>query len=319
MSPGVPPPGPGSLPGGELAGAPPAAPGTVVAGPVPAAAFPAVAGGGRWRVVVLIAVVVLVAIPARARSPADLGQAAAASPSASRGGTPGAGPQPVITRKAAHQVLARFTSVNNEANKQYDNTLLATIEGGSSYVMDTGTYRMARVTDPKASQYAPLARSRPSTTSRASRPLPALLRGQGGERGPGQPAARDLHPVPAVRPGGAGRPVEGRNRAQRVLRRPARSRDRGRCPGLRAAGQRDRQSERAQHGAREDPGRHHQLARQGGRRRGRPRECGKPRRPARRDLLARPFPSGTVTTRTLGPGPAFGLRTAAAAPCSSTR
>ena len=67
---------------------------------------------------------------------------------------PGPGLQPVITRTAAEQVLARFTSINNQANKLYDNALLATIEGGSSYVMDTGTYRMARVTDPRASQYA---------------------------------------------------------------------------------------------------------------------------------------------------------------------
>ena len=44
---------------------------------------------------------------------------------------PGPGLQPVITRTAAEQVLARFTSINNQANKLYDNALLATIEGGS--------------------------------------------------------------------------------------------------------------------------------------------------------------------------------------------
>ena len=110
-----------------------------------------VAGAGVIVLIVAVAVVI-----AHGGTPAaQLAGRGTAAGAGNGSAAPGTGLQPVITRKAAQQVLARFTSVNNEANKQYDNTLLATIEGGSSYVMDTGTYRMARVTDPKASQYAP--------------------------------------------------------------------------------------------------------------------------------------------------------------------
>jgi hypothetical protein len=75
-------------------------------------------------------------------------RAAAAGP-----GHPGDAVQPVISKKAARQVLARFTRINNEANRLRDNALLATIESGSSYVMDTGAYRMQRAINPDNSQY----------------------------------------------------------------------------------------------------------------------------------------------------------------------
>jgi hypothetical protein len=61
--------------------------------------------------------------------------------------------QPVITRKAAWQVLAEYTKVNNHANWSRDSALLSTIEAGSSYVMDTGAYRAQRVTDPANRDY----------------------------------------------------------------------------------------------------------------------------------------------------------------------
>ena len=62
---------------------------------------------------------------------------------------------PAITRTGAERVLANYWRVNNTANQSRSSTLLATIEAGSSYTMDAGTYQMSRVTDPSNSQYAP--------------------------------------------------------------------------------------------------------------------------------------------------------------------
>ncbi len=81
------------------------------------------------------------------------GTAASQSP---RGGTAGVGPQPVISKTAAQQVLARFAQVNNQANKLRSNTLLGTAEAGSSYLLDAGTYRLEQATDPGNNQYFPL-------------------------------------------------------------------------------------------------------------------------------------------------------------------
>jgi hypothetical protein len=150
--PGVPPPGPGSLPGGELAGRRPPRRVPSSRGRYPRRRFPrwlAVAGGG---VVVLIAVVAVMAGHPGTGAARLTGRAAAASP-ASRGGTPGAGPQPVITRTAAQQLLARYARVNNQANRLRSNALLATIEAGSSLMMDAGAYQLERATDPANSKY----------------------------------------------------------------------------------------------------------------------------------------------------------------------
>jgi hypothetical protein len=62
---------------------------------------------------------------------------------------------PAITRTGAERVLAHYWRVNNAANQSRSDTLLATIEAGSSYAMDVGAYQMSRVTDPSNSQYAP--------------------------------------------------------------------------------------------------------------------------------------------------------------------
>ena len=62
---------------------------------------------------------------------------------------------PAITRTNAERVLANYWHVNNIANQSRSDALLATIEAGSSYTMDAGTYQMSRVTDPSNSQYAP--------------------------------------------------------------------------------------------------------------------------------------------------------------------
>jgi hypothetical protein len=49
-----------------------------------------------------------------------------------------------LTLAQAQQVLAGYTTVNNEANAQRSGGLLATIEAGSSYAIDAGLYRVQR-------------------------------------------------------------------------------------------------------------------------------------------------------------------------------
>ena len=39
--------------------------------------------------------------------------------------------------------MSRYLQVNNEANESYSDSLLGTIESGSSYTMDAGSYRFA--------------------------------------------------------------------------------------------------------------------------------------------------------------------------------
>jgi hypothetical protein len=86
----------------------------------------------------------------------DPGATASVHPPTVRSGpsSPPAEP-PAITRTGAERVLANYWRVNNTANQSRSGTLLATIEAGSSYAMDAGTYQMRRATDPADSQYAP--------------------------------------------------------------------------------------------------------------------------------------------------------------------
>jgi hypothetical protein len=110
-----------------------------------------VAGGG---VAVLIAVVAALTANPGTSGARLAGRGTAASPAGS--GTPGAGPQPVVTRKAAQQVLARYARVSNQADRLRASGLLAAVEAGSSYVMDAGAYRLDRAADPQNSQYFPV-------------------------------------------------------------------------------------------------------------------------------------------------------------------
>jgi methionine-rich copper-binding protein CopC len=92
-------------------------------------------------------------------SPAD-NPAAAASPRtpSMRSGGPSPSPQPqpaALTKAAAERILASYWQVNNTANQSRSGTLLKTVEAGSSYSMDAGTYQMDRVTDPANRQYTP--------------------------------------------------------------------------------------------------------------------------------------------------------------------
>jgi hypothetical protein len=72
------------------------------------------------------------------------------------GGTtaPAAQP-PAITKAEARQVLSAYWRVSNKANEQRSDSLLATIEAGTSLWMDTGAYRFGRASDPSNSGYAP--------------------------------------------------------------------------------------------------------------------------------------------------------------------
>ena len=89
-------------------------------------------------------------------SPADNPAATASQPAPSvrGGGTPPAAAEPAaLTKAAAARILARYWQVNNTANESRSGTLLKTVEAGSSYSMDAGTYQMDRVTDPANRQY----------------------------------------------------------------------------------------------------------------------------------------------------------------------
>ena len=89
-------------------------------------------------------------------TPADNPAATASqpTPSVQSGGTSPAAAQPApLTQAAAERILASYWQVNNTANESRSDTLLKTVEAGSSYSMDAGTYQMDRVTDPANRQY----------------------------------------------------------------------------------------------------------------------------------------------------------------------
>jgi hypothetical protein len=89
-------------------------------------------------------------------SPADNPAATASqqAPGVHSGGTSSAAAEPAaLTKAAAERILASYWQVNNTANESRSDTLLKTVEAGSSYSMDAGTYQMDRVTDPANRQY----------------------------------------------------------------------------------------------------------------------------------------------------------------------
>jgi len=73
------------------------------------------------------------------------------NPTSGLGATPGPGhgstgtqsEPPAITKADAEHVVAWYSQVNNQANESNSDSLLATIESGSSYTMDAGSYRFA--------------------------------------------------------------------------------------------------------------------------------------------------------------------------------
>jgi hypothetical protein len=78
--------------------------------------------------------------------------APSASPAATPGGTAGATTSPAasaaapLTLAQARQVLAGYTTDNNDANAAHSDALLATVETGSSYAVDAGLYQAQQAT-----------------------------------------------------------------------------------------------------------------------------------------------------------------------------
>ena len=62
---------------------------------------------------------------------------------AGNGGSPAVAQPPAITKAEAERIVSRYWQMNNQANESYSDSRLATIESGSSYTMDAGSYRFA--------------------------------------------------------------------------------------------------------------------------------------------------------------------------------
>jgi hypothetical protein len=89
-------------------------------------------------------------------SPTENPTATASQPASGvrSGATTSAAAEPAaLTKAAAERILASYWQVNNTANESRSDTRLKTVEAGSSYSMDAGTYQMDRVTDPANRQY----------------------------------------------------------------------------------------------------------------------------------------------------------------------
>jgi hypothetical protein len=89
-------------------------------------------------------------------SPADNPAATARQPApgVQGGSMPSAAPEvAALSKAAAERILASYWQVNNTANESRSDTLLKTVEAGTSYSMDAGTYQMDQLTDPANRQY----------------------------------------------------------------------------------------------------------------------------------------------------------------------
>lgn len=107
-----------------------------------------------------LAAIVVIAVPGsrpiQLRPADDPGATATRpTPSTQPGSTSPATDPPALTKARAERILASYWHANNDANQSRSATLLATIEAGSSYAIDAGTYQASRVTDPADSQYKP--------------------------------------------------------------------------------------------------------------------------------------------------------------------
>ena len=76
----------------------------------------------------------------RATAASGLG-AKTATGHASNGGSSAVAQPPAISKAEAERVVSRYWQVNNQANESYSDSRLATIESGSSYAIDAGSYR----------------------------------------------------------------------------------------------------------------------------------------------------------------------------------
>jgi hypothetical protein len=101
----------------------------------------------------LLTIAALAAIPAIALAGCGgSGSGSSPGPSSQKQAASGG----VITPAGARQVLAQFTSANNQANKLRQASVLATYEGGSSYQIDAASYRQSLILDKKNKGYSPV-------------------------------------------------------------------------------------------------------------------------------------------------------------------
>jgi hypothetical protein len=119
--------------------------------------FRGITTGARppWRIVAVTAVaaalgfvIVMITGNVKQSLPPSALPGATTAPGASSHGTatpaPGAATQPPIAQAQAQQVLATYTSTNNEANAQDSQAQLATVEAGSSLAIDDGIDQMKK-------------------------------------------------------------------------------------------------------------------------------------------------------------------------------
>jgi hypothetical protein len=105
-------------------------------------------GGPRWLLSAALAAVILAGggtaaalLAAPSGHPPATGTSTAPPSASAPAAGGGAAPQP-LTLAQAKSVLAAYTSANNTANAKRDDTLLGSVETGSSYAIDAGIYRV---------------------------------------------------------------------------------------------------------------------------------------------------------------------------------
>lgn len=106
-------------------------------------------GGSHGRSITIAGLVAAVVVAGGVVANVNLSPGGHQSGGADRsGGSAAAGRPPAVTKAEAQRVMANYTTVNNKANQQWSNSLLGTIEGDSSYAMDTGNYRFLKAQNP---------------------------------------------------------------------------------------------------------------------------------------------------------------------------
>ncbi len=109
------------------------------------------------------ATAVLLTTSAPAAPPGSAGQTGTRGTGTAQPGTAGTSQAPpAVSRAQAQHALAAYTTANNQANKLRSDNLLAAIETGSSYQMDTGIYRFQRTSDPANRDYTSLVLTGPT-------------------------------------------------------------------------------------------------------------------------------------------------------------
>jgi hypothetical protein len=82
------------------------------------------------------------------------------SPRGTAAASPATAAKPPLTQSQAQRVLASYTTTNNTANAQDNQSLLATVESGSSFAIDSGIYDAKRATQATGSPaYGPASAS----------------------------------------------------------------------------------------------------------------------------------------------------------------